>query len=56
MRSHAPIVAPSIFGFYAKIRVFRPLDQASSVSGSKVMPKNIPNVSGIPEGLQGGFH
>jgi len=32
-------VARSIFGFQAKICVFRAIDEVSSVSGSKVMPK-----------------
>ena len=37
--SRANIVARSIFGFYAKIRVFRALDKVSGVFGSKVIPK-----------------
>jgi len=36
----ANILARSIFGLYAIIRIFRALDWVSSVSGSKVRPKN----------------
>jgi len=35
----ANILARSFFGFQASIRVFGALDQVSSVSGSKIMPK-----------------
>jgi len=49
----ANIVARSIFRFYAKIRVFRALDQVSSVSALKVMPKIFQICQEFPRSLRG---
>jgi len=49
----ANIVARSIFGFQAKIRVFRALDQVSSVSGWKVMPKIFQICQELPRAFRG---
>jgi len=49
----ASIVARSVFGFLAKIRVFRALHRVSSVSGSKVMPKIIQICQKFPRALRG---
>jgi len=47
------VVARSIFGFQAKIRIFRALDQVSSVSGSKVMPKIFQICQEFPKAFRG---
>ena len=49
----ANILARNIFGFYARIRVFRALDWVSSVCGSKVMPKIFQIWQETPRGLAG---
>jgi len=46
-------LAHSIFGFQAKIFVFRAFDQVSGVSGSKVMPKIFQIRQESPSGLAG---
>jgi len=58
VRRHNPIpranvVARSMFGFQATIRVFWALDQVSSDSGSNVMPKIFQRYQEFPRAFRG---